>query len=34
MSKVAFINGILGQDEAHIAEFLLEKGYKVYDTVK
>ena len=34
MSKVALINGILEQDGAHLAESLLEKGYKVHETVK
>ena len=29
MSKVAFITGITGQDGSYLAEFLLEKGYKV-----
>ena len=26
----AFISGILGQDGAYLAEFLLKKGYQVY----
>lgn len=30
IQKRAFIIGITGQDGAHLAEFLLEKGYKVY----
>jgi GDPmannose 4,6-dehydratase len=30
MKKTAFITGITGQDGAYLAEFLLEKGYKVY----
>ncbi len=30
MSKVALITGITGQDGAYLAEFLLEKGYKVH----
>ena len=34
MSKIALITGILGQDGSYLAELLLEKGYKVYDTVK
>ena len=29
MAKV-FISGILGQDGAYLAEFLLKKGYQVY----
>ena len=29
MSRVAFITGITGQDGSYLAEFLLEKGYKV-----
>lgn len=28
--KTAFITGITGQDGSYLAEFLLEKGYKVY----
>ena len=28
--KVALITGITGQDGSYLAEFLLEKGYKVY----
>ena len=27
---IAFITGITGQDGAYLAEFLLQKGYKVY----
>jgi len=30
MSKTALITGITGQDGSYLAEFLLEKGYKVY----
>jgi GDPmannose 4,6-dehydratase len=30
MSKRALITGITGQDGSYLAEFLLEKGYKVY----
>lgn len=30
MSKVALVTGITGQDGAYLAEFLLEKGYKVH----
>ncbi len=29
-SKVALITGVTGQDGAHLAEFLLEKGYEVH----
>ena len=29
-NKVALISGITGQDGAYLAEFLLEKGYKVH----
>lgn len=28
--KIAFITGVTGQDGSYLAEFLLEKGYKVY----
>lgn len=33
--KVAMVTGITGQDGSYLAEFLLEKGYKVreYPTV-
>jgi len=34
MSKVAIITGITGQDGAYLAEFLLDKGYKVYGTYR
>ena len=30
MKKVALITGITGQDGAHLAEFLLNKGYIVH----
>ena len=30
MKRKAFITGITGQDGAYLAQFLLEKGYKVY----
>jgi GDPmannose 4,6-dehydratase len=30
MSKIALITGITGQDGAYLAEFLLQKGYKVH----
>jgi GDPmannose 4,6-dehydratase len=30
MEKIALITGITGQDGAYLAEFLLEKGYKVH----
>jgi GDPmannose 4,6-dehydratase len=33
-SKVALITGINGQDGSYLAEFLLEKGYQVWGTVK
>jgi GDPmannose 4,6-dehydratase len=32
--KTAVITGITGQDAAYLAEFLLEKGYKVYGTYR
>jgi len=32
--KVALISGINGQDGSYLAEFLLEKGYEVWGTVK
>ena len=34
MKKKALITGINGQDGSYLAEFLLEKGYEVYGTVK
>ena len=34
MSKVALITGILGQDGSYLAEFLLDKGYKVHGIVR
>jgi len=32
--KSALITGITGQDGAYLAQFLLEKGYKVYGTLE
>ena len=32
--KVAFLTGITGQDGSYLAEFLLEKGYKIYGIVR
>lgn len=32
--KTAFITGITGQDGSYLAEFLLEKGYKIYGLVR
>lgn len=34
MGKTALITGITGQDGSYLAEFLLEKGYKVYGMVR
>lgn len=34
MSKRALITGINGQDGSYLAEFLIDKGYEVYGTVK
>jgi GDPmannose 4,6-dehydratase len=34
MGKTAFITGITGQDGSYLAEFLLEKGYKVYGLIR
>lgn len=34
MSQRALITGITGQDGSYLAEFLLEKGYKVYGLVR
>ena len=34
MAKTALITGITGQDGSYLAELLLEKGYKVYGTVR
>ena len=34
IKKVALITGINGQDGSYLAEFLLEKGYEVWGTVK
>jgi len=32
--KIALITGITGQDGSYLAEFLLEKGYKVYGIMR
>lgn len=34
MTKTALITGITGQDGSYLAEFLLEKGYKVYGLLR
>ncbi len=34
MTKVAFITGITGQDGSYLAEFLLEKNYKVHGLIR
>jgi len=34
MSKLALITGITGQDGSYLAEFLLEKGYKIVGTIR
>jgi GDPmannose 4,6-dehydratase len=34
MIKKALITGINGQDGSYLAEFLLEKGYEVWGTIK
>lgn len=34
MKKLAFITGITGQDGSYLAEFLLEKNYKVYGIIR
>ena len=34
MNKKALITGITGQDGSYLAEFLIEKGYKVYGIVR
>ncbi len=34
MTKTALITGITGQDGSYLAEFLLEKGYEVYGTLR
>jgi len=34
MGKIALITGITGQDGSYLAEFLLEKGYKIYGIVR
>ena len=33
MGKVALITGITGQDGSYLAEFLLDKGYKVHGAI-
>ena len=33
-NKVALITGITGQDGSYLAEFLLDKGYKVHGLVR
>lgn len=34
MGRTAFITGTTGQDGSYLAEFLLEKGYKVYGLIR
>jgi GDPmannose 4,6-dehydratase len=34
MAKSALITGVAGQDGGHLAKLLLEKGYKVYGTIR
>jgi GDP-D-mannose dehydratase len=34
MGKITLITGINGQDGSYLTEFLLEKGYEVWGTVK
>src|SRR3989338_1768967 len=34
MAKKALVLGVTGQDGSYLAEFLLEKGYKVYGVVR
>jgi GDPmannose 4,6-dehydratase len=34
VSKTALITGVTGQDGSYLAEFLLEKGYKVYGLIR
>lgn len=34
MNKIALITGITGQDGSYLAEFLLEKNYKVYGIIR
>jgi len=34
MARTAFITGITGQDGSYLAEFLLQKGYDVYGTIR
>ncbi len=33
-NKCALITGITGQDGSYLAEFLLDKGYKIYGMVR
>ena len=32
--KLAFITGVTGQDGSYLAEYLLEKNYKVYGLIR
>ena len=34
MNKIAFISGVTGQDGSYLAELLLERGYKIYGTIR
>jgi len=34
MAKTALVTGILGQDGPYLAQFLLNKGYRVYGLVR
>jgi GDPmannose 4,6-dehydratase len=34
MSKVALITGVTGQDGSYLAEFLLQKNYKVHGIIR
>ena len=34
MNKIAFISGVTGQDGSYLAELLLQKGYKIYGTIR
>lgn len=34
MAKIALVTGILGQDGPYLAQFLLQKGYKVYGMIR
>jgi len=34
MNKIALITGITGMDGSHLAEFLIDKGYKVFGMVR